>query len=212
MVGLMATFRRNYAKGDLPGPLLPVPPSLWAGPVNSCLHRRPSNPSREFWFSLLGGHCSSALGLGACTILCVSTKTGVSVFLQSYGSPIIKSCWTAQTIPWGFSVSVGSPGWEIWCGIQNLHNSGRTSLVLLFSSLWVTHPAGMGFDFYCDCAPPTNFLRLFCLWIWGIFFLVGSSILLSMVVQHLVAILVLLQKMSQSPEFFFNQVSFRRHD
>ena len=30
---------------------------------------------------------------------------------------------------------------------SQLHNSGRTSLVLLFSSLWVTYPAGMGFDF-----------------------------------------------------------------
>ena len=30
---------------------------------------------------------------------------------------------------------------------QNLHNSGRTSLVLLFSTLWVTHLVGMGFDF-----------------------------------------------------------------
>ena len=36
---------------------------------------------------------------------------------------------------------------EACCGVQNLHNSGRTSLVLLFSSLWVTYPAGMGFDF-----------------------------------------------------------------
>ena len=28
------------------------------------------------------------------------------------------------------------------CGAQNLHNSGRSSLVLLFSGLWVTHLAG----------------------------------------------------------------------
>ena len=41
---------------------------------------------------------------------------------------------------------VGSPGWETWCGVQNLHSSARTSLVLLFSNLWVTHLAGMGFD------------------------------------------------------------------
>ena len=31
--------------------------------------------------------------------------------------------------------------------VQNLHNSVRTSLILLFSSLWVIHVAGMGFDF-----------------------------------------------------------------
>ena len=32
-------------------------------------------------------------------------------------------------------------------GVQNLHNSGRISLVLLFSSLWVIHSVGVGFDF-----------------------------------------------------------------
>ena len=32
-------------------------------------------------------------------------------------------------------------------GVQDLHNSGRTSLVLLFSSLWVIHSVGVGFDF-----------------------------------------------------------------
>ena len=31
--------------------------------------------------------------------------------------------------------------------MQNLYKSGRASLVLLFSSLWFTHQAGMGFDF-----------------------------------------------------------------
>ena len=41
---------------------------------------------------------------------------------------------------------VGYPGWEAWFGAQNLHNSRGTSL-LLFWSLWVTHPMGMGFDF-----------------------------------------------------------------
>ena len=42
---------------------------------------------------------------------------------------------------------VRSPGWETWCRVQNLHSSERTSMILLFSSLWVTHLAGMGFDF-----------------------------------------------------------------
>ena len=67
---------------------------------------------------------------------------------ESCGSPIIISCWPSRSeslgIPGPF---VRSPGWEAWCGVQNLHNSGRTSLVLLFSSLWATHPAGKGFDF-----------------------------------------------------------------
>ena len=51
-------------------------------------------------------------------------------------------------IPWGFPIllsdpQVGKPD----VGVQNLQNSGRTSLVLLFSSLWVTQLAGMGLDF-----------------------------------------------------------------
>ena len=44
------------------------------------------------------------------------------------------------------------------------------------------HPlGGYGIWFYHDCAPPTISLwLLLCLWMWDIFFLVGSSILLSM--------------------------------
>ena len=36
------------SKGDLPGPLLPVPLSLWWAPADPCLHRRPSNTSRYY--------------------------------------------------------------------------------------------------------------------------------------------------------------------
>ena len=68
-------------------------------------------------------------------------------------------------------------------------------MVLLFYSLWVTHPAVIGFHF-------TVIVLLYCLTT-GLFvldmeyhFLVGSGVLLSMVVQQLVAILVLLQEMS----------------
>ena len=58
-------------------------------------------------------------------------------------------------------------------------------------------PGGYRILFYHDCTPPTTSLQLLlCLWTWGIsfFFLVGSSILLSMVVQQLVAILELSQE------------------
>ena len=50
---------------------------------------------------------------------------------------MIKSHWPSRSdslgIPRPF---VSSPGLEAWCGVQNFHNIGRTSLVLLFSSLW----------------------------------------------------------------------------
>ena len=89
---------------------------------------------------------------------------------------------------------VGSSDWEAWQVVQNLRNSGRTFLVLSFSS-FVGHQSGLyEILIYCDCAPPTVSLwLLFCLWPWGLF-LMGSWVLLSMVVQQLVVILVLLQE------------------
>ena len=51
-------------------------------------------------------------------------------------------------------------------------------------------PAGMGFDSKCDFIPLTIILGLLlCPWMCGIFFLVGSSIVFSMVVQQKVIIL-----------------------
>ena len=92
-----------------------------------------------------------------------------------------------------------SPGWETWHGAQNHHNSGRTSLVLLFSSLWVTLLAGMGFDFIMIVPLLPSHCGFFVFG-WGLSFLVGSTVLLSMVVQKLVAILGVSQaEMSTHP-------------
>ena len=59
-------------------------------------------------------------------------------FPQFSGRPIIKPLWPWRpyflVIP---SLFVRSPVWEAWHDVQNLHNSVRTSLVLLFSSQWV---------------------------------------------------------------------------
>ena len=59
-------------------------------------------------------------------------------------------------------------------------------------------PSEYGIWFYHDFTPPTVSLWvLLCLWMWGIFFfLVGSGLLLSIVVQQLVAVLVVSQEMS----------------
>ena len=46
------------------------------------LCRRPSNTSRQVWFSLLWGHRSFPLGSDAHTTLCVPSKSGVSVSLS----------------------------------------------------------------------------------------------------------------------------------
>ena len=97
---------------------------------------------------------------------------------------------------------VRSLGLEAWHGIQNLHNSGRTSLVLLFSSLWVTHPMVTGLDFIVIMPLLLSCFVFFFVFGCGVsfFFLVCSSILLSIVVQQLVAVLVLFQgEMSACP-------------
>ena len=73
MVGLMVTSTRVYAKGAFQCPV-PV--------VSPCQPTRPQealNTSGQFCFSLLCGHCSSPLGLGAHKILFVTSMTGVSV-------------------------------------------------------------------------------------------------------------------------------------
>ena len=72
------------------------------------------------------------------------------------------------------------PGWQAWRGVQNLHNSGRSVLVLLVSSLGITHLASMGFDFimivpllpsHCSVFVfGCGSLRRLCLWTWGVFF------------------------------------------
>ena len=143
MVGLMAASKRVYIKGDLPKQLLPVPLSLWWVPANAWLHKRPSNTGRQFWLGFLWGCCSFPLSLAARKVSFVPSKTGVSVFSSPVEILVIKSRWLSKSDSLGIpSPFVGSPGLETWPS-----QPWRTSLVLLFSNLLATHPAGMGFHF-----------------------------------------------------------------
>ena len=185
----MMTSKRVYIKRDLPRLLLPVPhpcgepltthssigdPPTLAGilvqsPVESLLL------SSESW-------CAQ--------VLFVLSKTAVSASpspMEVLNKILLASKSDSLGIPSPF---VRSPGWEAWHGVPNLHNSGRTSLVLLFSSLWVTH-----LWFYHDCAPPCCLSVASSLTLdVGYLVLVGSSTLLSIVVQQLVVISVLSQE------------------
>ena len=116
-------------------------------------------------------------------------------FPQSCGSIIIKSSWPSRSNSLGIpSPFVRFPGWEAWHRVQNLHNSGRSYLVLFFSSLWLPTWQEWDLIFNHEYAPPIVLMGfLLRLWMWEYLFLVGSSIL-SMVVQQLVVILVLLQE------------------
>ena len=103
-------------------------------------------------------------------------------------------------IPWGSPVPLSVPQTgETWCGVPNLHNSARTSLVL-FSSLWVTHPVGMKFDFVMIVPLLLSCCRFLSLDM-GYLFLVVSSILLLMVTRQLISTLVLLQEEMNAHSF-----------
>ena len=108
-------------------------------------------------------------------------------FPLSCESPASKFHWTPKSGSLGSpSPFARSPGWEAWYKAQNLHKSGRTSLILLFSRLWITHPEGMGFDFIIFVPFLISLWLPLCLWTWSIFFFVGSSVFLSMIIQQLV--------------------------
>ena len=146
----MVSSRRAQPQGHLPGLLLPTP-HLLGQPLLP--HAATGDPPT--W----AGRSGSASG-GVTAPYCgywymqdfACAKNEVSLFPQCCGSPVIKSHWLSKSDSLGSpspspSPLPGSPGWEAWCGVQSLPNTGRTSLVLLFSSLWVVHWVGMGFYF-----------------------------------------------------------------
>ena len=138
MIGLMANSKRVYANESFQCLCACGEPLLTHASTGD-----PPTLAGSFDFGFLWGHGSSPLGLGACKILFVPSKTGVSGSLSPLEGLWSNPAGPQGQVPWGFSVPLLDPQ----AGIQNLRNSGRTSLVLLFSSLWVTHLAGMGFDF-----------------------------------------------------------------
>ena len=77
----------------------------------------------------------------------VPSKNGVSVSPSPVEVLQSNSADLQDQILWGFPFFVRSPSWKACHGAQNLHNTQRTSSVLLFSSFWVVHSAGMGLDF-----------------------------------------------------------------
>ena len=90
VVGLMV-----IAKRAPPGLLLPVPlPLCWATP-NPDLHRRPSSTSRQLWLSLRG-HCSFPCVLVHKRFYLCPPRVE-SLFPQSCGNPVIKSCWPSKS-------------------------------------------------------------------------------------------------------------------
>ena len=104
---------------------------------------------------LAGCSCSISCGVTApfpwvlvCVRFYLCPQVWSLCFPQSCVNSVIKSCWPSRLDSFGISSSFAwFLGWEAWCGTQNLHSSWRTSLILSFSSLWVTHSPDIGFDF-----------------------------------------------------------------
>ena len=147
------------------------------------------------------GHFSFLLGLGACMILFCPPR------LESVFPPVLwKSC---SQVPLAFKVIFPRDSQSLYWiprlgsltqGLEPLQQ-WENFLVLLFSSLWITHSAGMGFDLNMFVPLLPSWCGFFFVFGHGIsFFLVGSSVVLLVVVQKVVAILVLLQEeMSAHP-------------
>ena len=122
-------------------------------------------------------------------------------FPQSCGSPIIKPTGDQGQVPWEFPVPLSDPqAGKSDVGLRTFTTVRELLWYELFSSWWITHSVGIGFDFIMIVPLLTFHCSFFFVFGCGIsFFLVGSSVLLSMVVQQLVVILALLQEMSVHP-------------
>ena len=76
---------------------------------------------------------------------------------------------------------------------------GELRLVLLCSSLWVTHQAGMGLHYIVFAPLLPSHCSFFVVFGCRVSYFGGSSFLLSMVIYQLAAVLVSLQEMSAHP-------------
>ena len=72
------TPKRVYAKGDLPGLMLPVPPSLCWAPADPCLHRRPSNAQLLLVQSPVGSLIISSGSLCTQNLVCALQDESMS--------------------------------------------------------------------------------------------------------------------------------------
>ena len=160
----MVTSKRAYAKGSLPGMLLPMSPSMWWAPADPCLHRRPSNITGAL--GSISSHCSFPLGLRAPFLF--GPPRIESLFL-----PVLwKSC---NQIPLVFKVRFSGDS-QFLCLISRLRISEPSQhwedFFVIIVLQFVGHPPSRyGIWFYHDCALPTISLQLLlCLWTWSILF------------------------------------------
>ena len=129
---------------------------------------------------LLWGHFSFPLGPGPCNILFVPSKSEVSIS----PSPMeVKSLWLSSQISGGLPVPMLDPhAGKSDAGLRTC-TTVRELLILLLSSLWVTHLAGMRLGFIMIVSFLPSCHSFFFVFGCGVSFLVGCSILPLMGVQ-----------------------------
>ena len=157
--------------------LYSVPPTLQQATANTRLHQRLLDTHRQFWVSLLWGHCPFLPGPGAHKLLFVPSKSvspvlckfwhlygGVNGDLLQEGLCHIQVYCTQSPCPRSSSLltstSAGDTQTQFWPNLGGV------------SGFWCTQAllASMGFDSKCNFTPPTILLGLLCPWTWGIFF------------------------------------------
>ena len=100
-------------------------------------------------------------------------KSGVSVSCNAVEVLWLDPDGLQNQVPWGFPIPFLDPqGWEAWHEAHNLHNQWST-LVLLFSSLWVTHPADIGSHFIVFAPLLACYCGFFFVFGYGVYFFGG---------------------------------------
>lgn len=113
-----------------------------------------------------------------------------SLFAPVLGFSAFKPCWPPKQTALSPPPPDARPlGWGAWHEAQSCQSCWITSVIQLFSGLWVTHPGGVGFD-YIVCVPLVLSCAFFLVSLNVASFLGRSKFILLMVVQQLAVIWV----------------------
>ena len=121
------------------------------------------------------GVSAFALGAGVCKVLCVSSKSGISI-APSYGTPEVKPCWSSKPNTLGDSPTEARLiGCGAWHGDQSFHTpwANFCNIIVLQS---VGHPTVWYGNLLYNCVSPTLllwfvplhthfFARYLCVWV-----------------------------------------------
>ena len=109
MLGLMATCKRVYAKGNIPNHCCQCSHPCHEPLLTHASTGGPPTPASSFGSVSCGVHCSFPSGLGAHKILFMPSKTRVSVTPKSGEVLYSNPTGLQDLISWGFPVTLSDP-------------------------------------------------------------------------------------------------------